>query len=85
MAEQLAFRVPRWQLENSRGKLALAGLPVSGDSGEVDHDGCRVKYSYDSAGEILTLTVLEKPRWVPMFAVRSEVRKKMAAEGIREA
>lgn len=41
--------------------LATKGLKMTGDDGEVKDFGADVKYHYDSATQVLTLTVLHGP------------------------
>lgn len=83
MADQMKFRVTPEQIESAKAKLAEAGFPISGDSGAVEKDGCRIGYSL--ADGALILKVLAKPRFVPMIAVKAKIRSLLAGEGISEA
>lgn len=83
MADQMTFRVTPEQVKAARSKLAEAGFPMSGESGVVEKDGYRIGYSLTPGG--LILTVLAKPRFVPMIAVKAKIRSVLAQEGVAES
>jgi hypothetical protein len=83
MADQMKFRVTPEQVEAARAKLAEAGFPISGDSGAVEKDGYRIGYAL-SVGALI-LEVLEKPRLVPVIAVKANICSMLAGEGTSEA
>jgi len=82
MADQMKFRVTPEQVEAARSKLAIAGFPISGDSGAVENEGYRIGYSLTDGA--LVLEVLAKPRFVPMIAVKAKIRSVLSQEGMSE-
>lgn len=84
MAEQMRFSVSRGKLEESRGRLAAAGIPVVGDAGEVTQRGFTVAYAYNEQAAELTLILKRKPILIPASMIKSKVREALEKEGIRE-
>lgn len=79
MAGQMKCRRTPERVEAARSKLAEAGFPISGDSGAVERDGCRIGHSLVEGG--LILEVLAKPRLVPMSFISGKIRNVLAAIG----
>jgi hypothetical protein len=56
------------QLEAARLRLAQAGVLLNGYTGTTEGSGVKLAYSYDGVG-VLSLTVLDKPWYLPMVVV----------------
>ena len=85
MAEKITFGgIDRHKLDEAITRLAAAGIPVSGDAGEVTRDGYTVRYSYNEAAGELTLILVRKPLLVPASMVRRRLKAELAKEGISE-
>lgn len=82
--ESIAFRVSREKLEAARVRLERAGLHIIGDSGERKQDGFRVAYQFREDSQTLTLTLRDKPFYIPTSAIRTRLCEKLATEGIFE-
>lgn len=82
MADRMKFRVTPEQIEAARSKLAEAGFPIAGESGAIEKDGYRIGCALGDG--VLVLEVFDKPRFVPMIAVKTKIRSLLAGEGISE-
>ena len=62
----------RSMFEAARDKLAVSGLHLTSDSGEIDSQGVRLSYAYD--GNMLIINVEHKPFIYPEQAVEAKIR-----------
>lgn len=67
----LRFPMTREQFDARRAALAAKGIAITGDSGEIDQRGVRVRYAYD--GAVLSLEVFKKPMLVTRGYVEGKI------------
>ena len=76
----MQFAMTREQLESIRTRLSVNGVQITGDSGEIEQQGCKLSYSYD--GSNLTVNVLHKPFMIPESAVENKIKEWFHEPGI---
>lgn len=60
------------QFDEASRRLQAAGVNLSGRSGTLSRDGITAKYSY--ANGVLTIEVIEKPFFLPLSLIESQMR-----------
>lgn len=60
------------QFDEASQRLRAAGIDISGPAGTLSRDGISARYSY--ANGVLTIEVVEKPFFLPLSVIESQMR-----------
>lgn len=60
------------QFDEASQRLRAAGIDISGPAGMLSRDGISARYSY--ANGVLTIEVVEKPFFLPLSVIESQMR-----------
>ena len=60
------------QFDEASQRLRAAGIDISGAAGTLSRDGITATYSYANA--VLTIEVVEKPFFLPLSVIESQMR-----------
>jgi hypothetical protein len=72
MPNTLTFPLSPSQYQSRVSELAAQGIPITGNSGEVEYKGVTVGYSYNGT-DTLVVTIEKKPWYDPESTVESAI------------
>lgn len=73
MGQPFTVMMTRPALEAKRAQLANQGIVLANDSGQFDHSGCTIVFSYFDP--TLTIQVVDKPWIVSESKVENKIRE----------
>lgn len=76
------FKITRAQIEALRDLIPATmkgSAPI--DSGEIDHDGVRGSFLFQENVSMLTVTIIDKPRWMMESSIWKRITNAIADVG----
>jgi hypothetical protein len=76
--KSISLKVTVEKFELAKAELAKLGFPIESNVGVLTHRGVTIEYKYNFCSEILQLTLVKKPWYIPMDYLETELRNQLA-------